>query len=217
MIKLILFDFDGTIGDSKDLAFKSGVRVLDEFNCEINRIKAMRLMGIKTIEFFKEMGIDPASLDEARKKFHKYFDKGAKEGDVKYCCSMRPLEELSKKYPLIIVSNSHRSYLKRVLRVMKIKNLFKEYYGGDEFVTKDEMLLKLFKKYKVMPHEALYVGDRFSDIEFARDAGCYAVAIHNEASWSNLNSIKREKPDFLIKDFDGLKKIVENLNIDYYS
>jgi len=66
----------------------------------------------------------------------------------------------------------------------------------------------LFRKFGVKPSEAVYVGDRFSDVEFARKAGCVAVAIHNKCSWSSLSVIKKEKPDFIVKDFYGLKKVV---------
>ncbi len=39
-------------------------------------------------------------------------------------------------------------------------------------------------------------------------AGVVSVAIHNKCSWSNLDTIKKEKPDYIIKDFRGLRKIL---------
>ena len=60
---------------------------------------------------------------------------------------------------------------------------------------------KLIKKMKINPSEAIYIGDRFYDVEFAREAGCVAVAIHNKCSWSSLARIKKEGPDFIVRDF----------------
>ena len=74
------------------------------------------------------------------------------------------------------------------------------------------MLEKIFEKMKIRPVEAIYIGDRFSDVDYAREAGCYAVAIHNDCSWSTKSAILKEKPDFIIKDFKDLKRIVEKLN-----
>ena len=73
------------------------------------------------------------------------------------------------------------------------------------------MLKKLFKDMGIKPSEAIYVGDRFSDIDFARKAGCIAIAIHNKCSWSSLAKIKKEKPDYIIRDFRSLRKIVREL------
>jgi phosphoglycolate phosphatase-like HAD superfamily hydrolase len=68
----------------------------------------------------------------------------------------------------------------------------------------------LVKKYKIKPKESMYIGDRFSDVRCAKKSGCIAVGIYNKCSWSNLSLIKREKPDYIIHDFQGLKKILKN-------
>ena len=90
-----------------------------------------------------------------------------------------------------------------------MNGLFKEVYGAEKFSSKDKLLEKLFRKFKIKPSEAIYIGDRFSDVEYAREAGCVAVAIHNKCSWSDLKTIKKEKPDYLIGDFRGLKRILK--------
>ena len=125
---------------------------------------------------------------------------------------MKPLWELKKDYPLIIISNSETSFLKASIKKLELKGLFKGIYGAEKFENKDGMLEKLFKKMKIKPSEAIYIGDRFTDIEYAQDAGCVAVAIHNKCSWSSLKLIKKEKPDYIIKDFRGLKKIVSSID-----
>ena len=70
----------------------------------------------------------------------------------------------------------------------------------------------MFKKRGLKHDEVLYIGDRFSDVQYARAAGCIAVSIYNSCSWSTLKEIKKEKPDYIIKDFYGLKKLIEKMN-----
>ena len=131
---------------------------------------------------------------------------------LKLCVSIKPLYDLKKYYKLIAISNSETSFIKESIKELKISKLFKKVYGAEKFSTKDNLIKKLFKKYKIQPHQAVYIGDRFSDIESARKARCLAIAIHNKCSWSDLKTIKKEKPDFIIKDFYDLKKILKKLN-----
>ena len=173
----------------------------------------------------------------------------AKDGKIKLCVSVKPLWDLKKDYPLVIISNADSSFIRTSIKRLGLRGLFDKVYGSDKFSPapkgvlparlasagadklvapkgvpparlasagadkggKDEMMAKLFKKMKLKPGEVVYVGDRFSDIDYARKAGCVAVAIHNKASWSNLKTIKKEKPDYLIKDFYGLKKVINSI------
>jgi len=211
MIKAIFFDFDGTISDAKKIAYDSLVLTLDEFGYEFDKKLLLKLMGIKMRLILKELGIKGGNIEKVRRRFYKYFTKAAIDGGIKLCVSVKPLWDLKKDYPLVVVSNSELSFLKASIKVLKLKGLFKRVYGVDKKLSKDEILRKVFRKMGIKPSEVIYVGDRFSDVEFARDAGCVAVAIHNKCAWSSLALIKKERPDYIIKDFKGLKKIVEKL------
>jgi len=212
MIKAIFFDFDGTISDAKGIAFSSAVRVLNEFGYKFSEAKLRKLMGTKMHIILKELGVPVNKVQKVRKKFYKYFTAAAVAGGIKPCVSLKPLWELKKDYPLIVVSNSHTSFLRASIKKLKLSGLFKGVYGAEKFRHKDEMLERLFRKMGIKASEAIYVGDRFSDVEFARDAGCVAVAIHNKCAWSSLAVIKKEKPDYIVRDFRGLRKVVGECN-----
>lgn len=212
MIKALLFDFDGTISDARKLTFEAMHSVLKERGYKFSDEKFKKVMGSKTAEILRSLNIkeNPKKIN---KIFYRRVIKGAKQGKLSLCVSVEPLKELKKeKIKIIVISNSHSSFIKASVKALKLKKLFKKIYGAEQFQTKDEMLEKIFKKMKIRPVEAIYIGDRFSDVDYAREAGCYAVAIHNECSWSTKAAILKEKPDFIIKDFKDLKRIVEKLN-----
>jgi phosphoglycolate phosphatase-like HAD superfamily hydrolase len=230
MIKAIFFDFDGTISDAKGIAFDSAVRVLNEFGYKFSEAKLRKLMGTKMHIILKKLGVPVKDVQKIRKRFYKYFTEAAVAGGIKPCVSLKPLWEMKDDIPLIVISNSKTSFLRASIKKLKLKGLFKKVYGADKFPLtpkgvppaqkasaaadkggKDDMLEKLFRKIGIRASEAMYVGDRFSDVEFARDAGCVAVAIHNKCAWSSLAVIKKEKPDYIIRDFRELKKIVDSL------
>ena len=212
VIKAIFFDFDGTISDAHGIAFKSLVRTLDDYGYEFDKEKAFELLGSKMHIILRELKVPIKDINAIRKRFYKYFTEAAVAGGIKPCVSLKPLWELKEDYPLIIVSNSEGSFLRASIKKLKLKDLFKRVYGAEKFKKKDYMLKKLFREMEIKASEAIYVGDRFSDIEFAREAGCVAVAIHNKCAWSTLSQIKEEKPDYIIKNFYGLKKIIREIN-----
>lgn len=211
MIKAIFFDFDGTISDAKGIAFESAVKTLDEFGYKFSEGKLRKLMGTKMHIILRELGVPVKDVEKVRKRFYKYFTE-AVDGGIKPCVSLKPLWEMKRDVPLIVVSNSRTSFLRASIKELKLKGLFKGVYGSEKFKFKDDMLEKLFRKMGIKASEAMYVGDRFSDVEFARDAGCVAVAIHNKCAWSSLAAIKREKPDYVVRDFRELRKVVVDIN-----
>lgn len=213
MIKVIFLDFDGTVSDAHRIAYESFVRTLDEFGYEFDKKLLSSLMGQKMKEMVKGLGLNVKNLSSVRRRFYKYFIEAALNGGIKLCVPVKPLWELKKNYPLIVISNSETSFIKASIKKLGLKGLFKRVYGAEKFSRKDELLEKLFKKFKIKPSEAIYIGDRFSDVDYAREAGCVAVAIHNKCSWSDLKKIKKEKPDYIIKDFRGLRKIINSIDL----
>ncbi len=212
MIKTLLFDFDGTISDARKLTFETMYSVLKELGYKFEDKKFKQLMGVKTKDILKGLNIH-ADSKKINKVFYRRVIKGAKQEKLSLCVSVEPLKELKKeRIKLMIISNSHSSFIKASVKALGIKKLFNKIYGAEKFTTKDKLLEELFKKMKIRPVEAMYIGDRFSDVDYAREAGCYAVAIHNQCAWSTKATIMKEKPDFIIKDFKDLKRIVEKLN-----
>ena len=116
MIKAIFFDFDGTISDAKKIAYDSMVRTLDEFGYEFDKKKLEKLLGERTRFILENLGLDIKNIDAIRKKFYKYFIDAAKNGGIKPCVSLKPLWELKKDYPLIIISNAEGSFIRASIK-----------------------------------------------------------------------------------------------------
>lgn len=212
VIKTVFMDFDGTVSDAKEIAFKSIVKTLREFGYEFSEKKLMDLLGVKMEIMLKDLGLDVGNVEKIRKKFYKHFIAAVDDG-IRPCVSLRPLWEFKEEgLPLIVISNSRGEFLRASIEELKIEGLFSGVYGSENFDSKDLMLKSLFLKMKIKPSEAVYVGDRFSDIQFAKKAGCVSVAISNKCSFSTPARLKREKPDFVVRDFRGLRRIVREIN-----
>jgi phosphoglycolate phosphatase-like HAD superfamily hydrolase len=211
--KYIFFDFDGTICDAREAGYQSFCRVMDEYGCRADKKLILSLMGTKLEHMLKAVGLNPGHIDSARRKFYSYFKKEVIGGGIKLCVSIKPLWELSKEYNLVLISHSETPYIKKAIIKLKLKGLFKKIYGAEKYGSKDKLLVKLMKKYKLDPKKTIYIGDRYSDVEYAKKAGCVSVAINNSCAWSDIKTIRKVNPDYIIKDFHELKKICKILEL----
>ena len=213
MIKYIFFDFDGTISDARKLTYETMLGVLTKRGYVVSESKLRKLMGAKTSSILGGLGIDKRETKKIKREFFKEVIRRTNNKQIKLCSPIKPLYSLKKEgIKLIVVSNSEKSFLKASIDTLHIEDLFSKVYGSTLFKTKDKLLKKLFKKYEIKSKEALYVGDRFSDIDYAHRAHCPAVAIHNKYAWSTKKEILAEKPDFIISNFGELKDLVGKLN-----
>ncbi len=211
MIKLLIFDFDGTISDARAIARKNLFFVLDKREYKYDKKKAEKLLGVRMPEILQKLRIPESKNKEIRKEFYDLMIKDTIK--LHECVSIKPLKELRKECRLIIVSNSESRFLLCSAKKLKVIDLFHEFYGAEKFKTKDKEIRYVLKKYKLKGNEAMYIGDRFSDVECAKKAKVISVAIHNNCSWSSLDEVIKTKPDFIINNFHDLKNLVEKLNL----
>lgn len=211
VIKAIFLDFDGTISDAHNIAYTSLVKTLDKLQYNYDKKKAYKALGNKMNIILEKLNIEVDNLKKFRKKFYSHFIYAAKNGGISPCVDLEPLKELSKKYPLYIISNSETKFLKASIDKLKLRGIFRKVYGAEKFNTKDEILKKLFLKMNIKPREAIYIGDRFSDVVYSKKAHCVSVAIHNKCSWSSLKEIKAKNPDYIIKDFKELTRVIQKI------
>lgn len=212
MIKTIFIDLDGTLSDSKKLAYTSLTKTLSEHEIKFSPKEINKMMGTKTDKILKELNIKKQQRDSIKKEFYKKVFHGIKKGKIKLCTQIDTLKKLKKDYKIILITNSHKEFAEAEIKKLKIKKLFDEIHTADSFTTKTSAIKKSLKKNKLSKKEAVYIGDRFSDVRYAKKAKIFSIAIHNKCSWSSRKEILKEQPDFIIKDFKNLKKVLASIS-----
>lgn len=210
MIKIIFFDFDGTISDAKKLALDTLIKVLVRHKYKFDRKKLDKALGDKMEIIFNQLKIPTNHLQQIRKEFYRELISHVDR--LSLCKPVKPLYKLRDKYRFIVVTNSESKFMIASAKRLMVKDLFREIYGAEKFKSKDLALKMLFRKHKISGKEAVYIGDRYSDIRFAKKAGCHSIAIHNKCSWSTLKEVKKEKPEFIINNFLELEEVLNELN-----
>jgi|APSaa5957512576_1039674.scaffolds.fasta_scaffold26189_2 HAD superfamily hydrolase (TIGR01549 family) len=213
MIEVIFFDFDGTISDSLEQALKNFEKVLKKNDYVVKKSVIKDLMGLKVDEMFAKMKIPRHERNRIKREFFQLMKNDV--GKFKLCSDIKPLIALrkTKKHKMVVVSNSDASFIRKSARKLNVNRIFSDFYCAEQFKSKDKILKMLLGQYKVAGKNCLYVGDRFTDVVYARKVGIKSVAVSNKCSWSSLKQLKEKNPDFIIKDFKGLKELVEKIDL----
>lgn len=214
MIKLIVFDFDGTIADTRKVVEKSVKSSLEKWGFKVNE-KFLKALGNAPLKQILHLVIDGGRMQEfLDEKIHliaKDFmeREGKYVGDVKLAAHLKLLERITEKK--IIMSNNVSSFIELVLSNFKIK-FFDGVYGADKWGSKIDAFESIMRRYNVKSNEIIYIGDRPVDVKVAQEVGCISVAISSRISWSSREDLFDAGPDFLISDLKDLKKIIKKSN-----
>lgn len=206
MIKLVIFDFDGTLVDSREVIYHSVKKFVEKECCPLGK------------NFKKDMGDWPLEEQLRRSGINKNrgmiveeikSDLGRNMNKMKPARGLRDMQKIDVEK--VILSNNSDNVIRKILRNIGV-NFFKEIHSPKEFHNKAEGIKKVLKKKGLAGHEAVYVGDRDKDMTSAKKAGCYAVAVSNKISWSTREELLKSGPDFIISDLRDIRKVIRELN-----
>ena len=182
-LRLIVFDLDGTLIDSKiDLA-NSVNYMLREMKREALPLEtvasyighgAPRLvagaMGQEASEADRQLGLEI---------FLAHYEKNSLAATRVYPGVKEGLQAL-RGTPMAVLSNKPEKMSLEILEQLGLRKFFRRVYGGDSFQKKkpDPMGARaILQELRVQPEEAAMVGDSDVDIETARNAGTMAIGV----------------------------------------
>ena len=205
MTKLVIFDFDGTIVDSKTAYYNSITKQLNPMGFSKKRITEAINLGLNLWDTLGEF--IPSALRRwwIRRKIMKEVLKEA--STIKKCHDSEHIKDIHARK--ILVSNSLSEFVVPVLKHFRMMRVFNEIYCADNFDNKTKFIINYLKKNKIKPKECFYVGDRVADVALARKVKCNSIIVCGKCSWNSKKEIMRAKPNFIIPDLALIKKIIE--------
>ncbi len=214
MIQGIIFDWDGVLYDSfgyyykflKILAIKEGKKFpfksLNDFRERMpqNFPEAVKILGIESNNPYKDY----------KALYVKHMD----AHNILLFNKMKHLINKTASLKFGIASSGLQSIIEEVLEKNKMTPKFQSVIGYRNGAIKikpaPDMLLICAKEMKIKPKNLIYVGDFYTDIMAARNAGMISIAV--TWGYSAKEILKEEDPDFIAEKPDDIWKIVNKLN-----
>ena len=206
-IRLIVFDFDGTLADTRKLLINVIKKHIAKFNISLTG-HLLEVFGNAPLhDYLSLAGIRNDLVKSVAKSIEEDFI--SEYNHIKSCKNFYLIKEISAKK--CIVSNNSTEFINKTLVFWKA-NFFEKVLGADHFSNKIQAINHMRKIYGLSANEIVYVGDKDIDVDVARGVGCYSVIVSNKSSWSSRKEVIKKKPDYLIKDLGTLQEVVRLIN-----
>ncbi|MEI6132986.1 MAG: HAD-IA family hydrolase [Bacillota bacterium] len=205
---LLIFDFDGVILDSSADIANAANYTLEHFGFRRlpnTTIKALIGHGARDLvrrSFAEANGQEPFVPENAYDTYLNYYMENAVVESKLYPNIISTLAALNERGDkCAILTNKPEPLTKKICIQLGIDKYF-EYIIGPESLEKmkpnPEGILKLLAATKVLPSEAMMIGDSDSDIMTGRAAGVKTCAV--TYGIGDLDKLLLTKPDMVIDD-----------------
>lgn len=207
IMKVVVFDFDGTLANTLPICFYAFQTVFKEFDK-----RDLTTNEIKEMFGPSETGIIINNLSNPNKKkaieyFYKKYSKLHKSLLVDNPEILELLKSLKEaEIKIGIFTGKARRSLNISLKALDMEGLFDVIITGDDVIKPKpdpEGLLKALSLLKVENSEAIYIGDSDADIVAGVQANVYTIGVQWLPDYQT--SVFNEQPDLLIKSVKEFK------------
>lgn len=221
MIKLIIYDLDGTLIDSRLDIAEAVNWTLQEIGLKelpVEQISNFVGNGVthlmrqalqealdpdKTIEEANEA---PWALGRSIKLFRRRYGDRLLKHTALYP-SVRKVLEFFTDRKQAVITNKPEEFSMRILKGLHIDSYFIQILGGDQGFPKKpspETVLELLRATEIPNQEAVLVGDSATDIETGKNAGIHTIAV--TYGFGRRPDIEQSDPELILDDLEELTR-----------
>jgi phosphoglycolate phosphatase len=206
MLKYVIFDFDGTLADSRNVFISAWNSLADKNQYrKIKREELNSLRKLPILERINRLNFPILKAPLIFPDFYRFYRKYARE--IKLYPGMKEmLDTLERKgYKIAIISSNSEDVIKEVLRLNRVRHI-SEIWSSNFIFGKDQLIRKFLKVLHLGPLEVVYVGDEQRDILACQSAGVRIISV----SWGYdaKELVQSQKPDYLVDSPEGILGIV---------
>lgn len=208
--KIIILDFDGTLGDTTSVIIKTMHETIREMGLHTRTDEQCAAMiGLRLVEIppvlFPECDID---VDLYADTYRRLFDIHNKDGAVNlYPNVIETLKALKARgITLTIASSRGQASLSQFVKNLGLTDIITYILGAGDVENgkpHPEAIFKTLDKYGFTPDQAIMVGDTIFDIQMGINAGTRTCGV----TYGNGSRESLSPADWLIDDFSELLEL----------
>jgi len=215
MLRLLIFDLDGTLADTAIDITNAVNFALQPFGVRPFSVEEIRGMVGSGITSLLHSLIPPGyapdlTLDDAIERFLGYYSEHILDNTTAYPNVRETLQRLDT-YKKAVISNKRESLSKKVLDGIGILHHFDIVLGSDSVPERKPSPVPVFevlKRLGIREDEAIMIGDSNYDIETAKAAGVKVIAV----TYGFRPKEVLKDADYMIDDFRELLQILPSLS-----
>jgi 2-phosphoglycolate phosphatase len=220
VIKLAIFDLDGTLVDSAIDIMHAANEVMDEAGLKPLSFETVRShIGVGFGPFIREVvgerANDKEIAESVFKRFQDFYDKRILDNTTFFEGVHKFFSDFQKTAgsKMGIVSNKPEYQVRIILKGLGVQEAhLVQIYGGDTFDVKKphpHPLQEMMRLADVTPSETVMIGDSRADVEAAKAAGTHCIAV--SFGYNTLEALKKFGAQNFIHHFDELLPLIQSL------
>lgn len=212
-IKVVVFDFDGTIADSLPMHFNKIID-LAKNRFSIDKKEKEIIEEIKNKSYFELMKSFKISwikipiilgiIKESQKQLYLQVDKIKIFPGIK-----KLLKDLkNNNYQIGILSSNMQRNVNKFIKINRL-DFFDIIYCESNILGKDKTIKKMMRKYNLKVEEIIYVGDEIRDIIACHKMGVKMIGV----SWGlhTIEALQKNNANYLVKKPEEILKLLINI------
>ncbi len=208
--KYIVFDFDGTIADTLDMAFNMFNGIAGEYNCRpVTQEDRHKLRTQRPQELLKKYGVTNLKMFSILLRMRKELSNRIPEIDLIKDMEAALHEIKNAGFRLGILTSNSRDNVSKFLENKALTSLFDFIYSGNGFFGKARVIRRLLEHENISVQGVIYVGDETRDVEASKKAGIPVIAV----SWgfSSRDVLASLQPDQIADEPEQLPGCVHRI------
>jgi HAD superfamily hydrolase (TIGR01509 family) len=214
MFDAVIFDWDGTLADTKRVVVNSFQKVLKEIGCKVSDEFIARRIGIGTKNTFKEalknlnITLDDETLDELVKKKIKIQIELTENVNL-FEGAVDLLDSLHNRVKIALATMSNREVVNKLLGEKRVRKYFEVVITADEILQpkpNPEVFLECAKKLKCLPEKCVVIEDSVFGVKAAKKAKIKCIAI--PSGTYSIEELGDQKPDLIVNSINEKEKIL---------
>ncbi|NOX21271.1 MAG: HAD-IA family hydrolase [Nitrospirae bacterium] len=214
MIRLLIFDLDGTLVDtSQDITNALNHALVPEGINPLTNEQTRRLVGDGITRLIEKIigNEDLMLVKKIRERFISFYEQHIADYSKPYPGVIDTLRSLDG-FKKAIVTNKLEALSRKLLLELKMLSFFDLIVGGDTTPEKKPSplpVIRVLEELGIKPEEALLIGDGTTDIEAGKKAGLKTVAV---GYGYRPKELLQDADFFIEKDLSELIPVLERLN-----
>ncbi len=210
MVKHILFDFDGTLVDSRALLVKLYNEMAVQY--QFRRIRDQDLALLRSLsisERVDRLGVPVLQIPKLVTAGRQLYQENIRTLHIVPGMKEVIARVSSQGMKSSILSSNSEVNIRQILKNNKLDGAFKEIISAKHIFGKHHSIRKVMKQWWTSPSRMIYVGDELRDIEACRKLGVPIVAV--TWGYDSQHLLLSGKPDYLVNSPGELLKTLLSL------
>ena len=196
-LRLILFDFDGTLADS----FQAVVAIVDRLAPKFGYPRLTPDVISRFRDFSSREVLQNSDIAGWQRLWLLYCVKRELKANLHQLRPIQGIEETLRGlraagYSLGIVTSNRRSTVQAFLSLMGWQDYFSWIEASHRIFSKDRAIARLRRRLHLTGNAVAYVGDETRDVEAARRAGVVSISV--VWGFNSERALRGSQPDLLI-------------------